>query len=259
MVFSPGAIMQKRLRLFFSEDSEDSIVLSMYRFIKRLFDVTASGFALIVLFPIMIIVAVGIEINDPGPVFYVATRIGKDNKEFKMYKFRSMRVTEGQSVQTLRPDEDRIFSWGRVIRKLKLDELPQLFNVLIGDMSVIGPRPVAIDQFELFRTGKYAVTKTVRPGLSGPAALYDYIYGDEYDDADVELYKRLVLPTRRELELVYIKKQGIGFDLKMILWTIWCIVCSVFGKTSQKILDGLIIMANDSTDYEEIELALNTR
>ena len=177
--------MQRHLKQYFSEHKGESV--SMYKFIKRLFDILASGLALIVLLPVWIITIIGIEINDFGPVFFMAARIGKDNKEFKMFKFRSMRVAKEQAIQTLRPEEDRIFAWGKVIRKLKIDELPQLLNVFIGDMSVIGPRPVATSQFDLFRTGKYDETKIVRPGLSGPAALYDYIYGDQFEDSDLEL------------------------------------------------------------------------
>ena len=227
----------------------------MYKFIKRLFDILASGLALIVLLPVWIITIIGIEINDFGPVFFMASRIGKDNKEFKMFKFRSMRVAKEQAIQTLRPEEGRIFAWGKVIRKLKIDELPQLINVFIGDMSVIGPRPVATSQFDLFRTGKYDETKVVRPGLSGPAALYDYIYGDQFEDSDLELYKEKVLPTRRELELVYVKKQGILFDIKMIMWTVWCILCAIFGKKPQKIYDYLVALAEKSMDAAENETA----
>lgn len=222
----------------------------LYKVLKRIFDILASSFTLIVFFPVWIITIIGIEINDFGPVFYMASRIGKDNKEFMMFKFRSMRVSKDQEVQTLRPEEDRIFLWGRVIRKLKIDELPQLLNVFLGDMSVIGPRPVATSQFELFRTGKYDATKNVRPGLSGPAALYDYIYGDQFEDSDIELYKEKVLPTRRELELVYVKKQSILFDIKMIVWTVWCILSSIFGKTPKRIYDYLVCLAKESMEED---------
>lgn len=222
----------------------------MYKFVKRLFDIISSGFALILLLPVFIITIIGIEINDPGPVFYTACRIGKNNKEFKMYKFRSMRVAKEQQIQTLRPEEDRIFAWGRIIRKLKIDELPQLINVFIGDMSVVGPRPVATSQFDLFRVGKYDITKTAKPGLSGPAALYDYIYGEQFEDSDVELYKEKVLPIRRELEYVYIKKQGVLFDVKIIVWTVWCIICYIFGNTPKKIYNCLVDMANKSMEEE---------
>ena len=223
----------------------------MYKFTKRLFDILASGLALIILIPIWIITIIGIEVSDFGPIFFIASRLGKDNKEFKMFKFRSMRVTKEQAIQTLRPEENRIFAWGRVIRKLKIDELPQLINVFIGDMSIIGPRPVATSQFDLFRTGKYDETKIVRPGLSGPAAIYDYIYGDQFVDSNSELYKEKVLPTRCELELVYVKKQSILFDIKMIGWTVWCIICSILKKTPQKIYDYLVALAEESMNAIE--------
>ena len=101
----------------------------MYRFIKRTFDIFASGLALIVLLPIWLIAIIGIEVSDPGPVFYFANRAGKDNKTFKMYKFRSMRVDKNANEKSLRPDQDRIFKFGRFIRATKIDEWPQLLNV----------------------------------------------------------------------------------------------------------------------------------
>ena len=227
----------------------------MYKFIKRSFDIFASGLALIVLLPVWIITIVGIEVNDFGPVFFMAPRIGKDDMEFKMFKFRSMRVAKELAVQTLRPEEDRIFAWGKVIRKLKIDELPQLLNVFIGDMSVIGPRPVAPNQFYLFRTGKYDETKLVKPGLSGPAAIYDYIYGDQFEERDLELYKAKVLPIRRELELVYVKKQGILFDLKMIGWTVWSIICTLLRKTPTRIYNQLVEMAiENNNELSKVEV-----
>lgn len=193
-----------------------------YRFAKRAFDIAASGIALIVLLPIWIIAIIGIEISDPGPVFYFAKRVGKDNRIFRMYKFRSMRVDRNADEKSLRPDQNRIFRWGGIMRDTKIDELPQLINVLIGDMSVIGPRPASADQVEITRAGKYAVTSQLKPGLSGPSAIYDYIYGD--DITDEAEYEKLVLPTRLNLDLYYLKARGIGFDFKMIWWTVLSIL-----------------------------------
>ena len=218
----------------------------MYKLVKRSFDLFASGIALIVLSPVWLIAILGIEINDPGPVFYMAPRIGRDNRQFSMFKFRSMRVAKEQQIQTLRPEEDRIFPWGRILRRLKIDELPQLLNIFLGDMAIIGPRPVATSQFDLFRAGRFDETKSVRPGLSGPAALYDYIYGDQFEDSDEQQYREKVLPTRQELELVYVKKQSLRFDLKMIVWTVECILYSAAGKTPEKIYDRLVAWAKES-------------
>lgn len=223
----------------------------MYRFFKRFFDIVLSLLGMIVSSPVWVITIIGILINDFGPIFYCANRIGKDDKLFKMYKFRSMRVAKEANEASLRPDSERIFFWGKVIRKLKIDELPQLINILNGTMSIVGPRPVAKDQFEIFRTGKYDAAKVVRPGLTGPAALYDYIYGDQFEDGDVEIYMEKVLPTRRELEVAYIGKIGFFFDLKMIVWTAWCVIMTAFGKTPEGIYRSLTELAEKEKSEEK--------
>ena len=225
----------------------------MYRIIKRFLDIVLSVIGIIVTSPIWIIAIIGILVNDFGPIFYKARRIGKDDKEFTMLKFRSMRVLkepkEG-SEASLRPEHDRIFAWGRIMRKLKIDELPQLINIVNGTMSIVGPRPVAKDQFQIFRTGKYDIAKAVCPGLTGAAALFDYIYGDQFEDSDIDTYVKKVLPTRKELEVAYIRKIGFGFDFKMIIWTVWSICCSIIGKIPQRILDELIDLAEENKVQE---------
>ena len=143
----------------------------MYRIIKRLFDFVCALVALIVLSPVFVLTAIGILVSDWGPVFYKASRIGKGNKKFRMYKFRSMRVLKAPkkgAEASLRPDEDRIFPFGHFIRKAKIDELPQLINILNGTMSIVGPRPVAEDQFDMFRYGKWNEAAKVGEGAGGP-------------------------------------------------------------------------------------------
>lgn len=217
----------------------------MYRVIKRVFDFLCALLALIVLSPIFILTAIGILISDWGPIFYKANRIGKENNLFKMYKFRSMRVLKAPqkgAEASLRPDEDRIFPFGHFIRKVKIDELPQLINILNGTMSIVGPRPVAEDQFDMFRYGKWNEAAKVPVGLSGPAALYDYIYGDQITDE--KEYMEKVYPTRRELEYTYVQKARIGYDLKMIVYTVICILYSLCGKECTWILNELVFEAN---------------
>ena len=217
----------------------------MYKIIKRCFGFISALLAIIVLLPILIITAIGILISDYGPVFYKANRIGKGNKPFKMYKFRSMKVLKAPkkgAEASLRPDEGRIFPFGRFIRKAKIDELPQLINILNGTMSIIGPRPVAEDQFDMFRYGKWNEAAKVPVGLSGPAALYDYIYGDQITD-EAE-YMEKVYPTRRELEYTYVQKAGLWYDFKMIVYTVICILYSLCGKECKWILRELIEDAN---------------
>ena len=210
----------------------------MYRVVKRCFDIISSGFALIVFSPVWIIAIIGILVSDPGPIFYLANRVGKNNRNFRMYKFRSMRVDKNANEKSLRPDQDRIFRWGHIMRDTKIDELPQLLNVFLGDMSFIGPRPASTDQIEITRSGKYATTSQVKPGLSGPSALYDYIYGDEIVDEDE--YNKLVLPTRLNLDLYYLKARSVGYDIKMIWWTV---ISILFHNRRDKILKELVASA----------------
>ncbi len=226
----------------------------IYQIIKRIFDFICALIGIIGTSPLWLIGIIGILISDWGPIFYTAHRIGKNNKPFKMYKFRSMRVlrTPKQGAEaSLRPDEDRIFPFGRFIRKVKIDELPQLLNILNGTMSVIGPRPVAQDQFEMFRYGKWDEAKKVPVGLSGPAALYDFIYGDQFTDEDE--YMEKVYPTRRELEYTYVQKAGCFYDIKMIIYTVICIVYALFGKECTWILRELLADAKKSNPELDVQ------
>jgi lipopolysaccharide/colanic/teichoic acid biosynthesis glycosyltransferase len=223
----------------------------MYRFIKRSFDIVSSGLALIVLSPIWLIAIIGILVSDPGPFFYCSTRVGKDNRKFKMFKFRSMRVDKNADEKSLRPDQERIFPFGRFIRATKIDELPQLLNVFIGDMSVVGPRPASVDQVEITRSGDNGIVASIKPGLTSPSALYDYLYGDRIEN-EAE-YMAKVTPTRLALDRYYIVKQSIGYDIKMIWYTIVCIIGTVIKRPAVGILEELIESVNgDRTALDEV-------
>ena len=215
----------------------------LYRVIKRLFDIVSSVVALILLLPLWIVAIIGIEISDFGPVFYLCDRVGKDNEHFRMYKFRSMRVDKSANEKSLRPDQNRIFKFGEFIRSTKIDELPQLINVLIGDMSVIGPRPASADQISSTRAGKYERISELKPGLSSPSAIYDYIFGDDIT-TEAE-YMEKVFPTRMRLDLYYLKVNSLGYDIKMIWWTILSIL--VHGQR-KRILKELIEAADTVTE-----------
>ena len=216
----------------------------MYKYIKRFLDIACAILGIIGTSPFWLVAIIGILISDWGPVFYTSTRRGKGNRPFRMFKFRSMRIDKNANEASLRPDEDRIFGFGRFIRKVKIDELPQLLNILNGTMSVIGPRPVAKDQFDLFRTGKWNEAAKVAVGLSGPAALYDFIYGDQIEDP--EEYMEKVFPTRRELEYVYVKKMSFGYDVKMVVYTVLCVFYALLGKECTWILKELKEASSES-------------
>ena len=223
-----------------------------YRLIKRLFDITSSGIALVILMPVWIIAIIGILISDPGPVFYFANRVTKDNRTFRMYKFRSMRVDKNANEKSLRPDQDRIFPWGKILRKTKIDELPQLLNVILGDMAVVGPRPAAVDQITITRSGKNSVVASVKAGLTSPAALYDYLYGDRIEDEDE--YMNKVAPTRLALDRYYIGKQTIAYDIKMIWYTVRCIGGAIVNRPQINILKELIIVVDgDRRAIDEVK------
>lgn len=228
-----------------------------YLFLKRAFDIVASFLGLIVTSPIWLIAIIGVFVSDPGPVFYVAKRIGKDNKEFSMYKFRSMR--RGKANESVfRGEEDRIFPFGKFIRATKIDELPQLLCCLEGTMSIIGPRPAAKDQMSFTRAGEFAIASTVKPGLSGPGALYDYIYGDTVDGE--EEYEAKVLPTRLALEVYYVHNCSIWYDIKMIWHTVICILMIAFGKEPTKIKEELIscVKAKQTVELEQEQRGVET-
>ena len=138
----------------------------LYRIIKRAFDIVSSCLALVAFSPVFLVAAIGILVSDPGPVIYLANRVGKDNEIFRMYKFRSMRVDRNANEKSLRPDQDRIFPFGRFIRRTKIDELPQLLNVIFNDMSLVGPRPAKPDEVRDY-TPDQRKCLNIKPGITG--------------------------------------------------------------------------------------------
>ena len=226
----------------------------MYPFVKRLLDILLSGLALVLLLPVWIVAILGIFFSDPGPVFYPASRVGKDNRRFRMFKFRSMRIARDADEKSLRPDQSRIFPFGRFIRATKIDELPQLLNVFLGDMAIVGPRPAAVDQLEVTRGGDNAIVSSVQVGLTGPSALYDYLYGDSIED-EAE-YMEKVAPTRLALDRFYVGKMGFAYDAKMVFYTILCILGIVFRHPPVFILRELIdAVDGDRRALSELEAA----
>lgn len=229
----------------------------MYLFFKRLFDITCSLIGIIITVPLWLIAMIGIKCSDPGPYFYLAHRVGKNNKEFRMFKFRSMRLTEGTNENYFKADTDRIFPFGSFLRATKMDELPQLLNILRGDMSLVGPRPASVDQVQIVRTGKNAAAASATPGLTGPSALYDYIYGDMIEAE--EEYRIKVLPTRLELDVWYVKNRNAKLDIKMIWWTIICISAEIFHKKTPRIYKALteFVSSNETCSPETEQILIN--
>lgn len=210
----------------------------VYKIVKRIFDFTCALIGIIGTSPIWIMSIVLTLASDWGPLFYFANRVGKDNKKFKMWKFRSMRVVRGANEVSLRPDQDRIFWWGKIMRKFKIDELPQLLNILNGTMSIVGPRPAAVDQVEITRGGENAISATVPCGLTSQSSLWDYIYGDQFEEEDK--YNEKVLPIRLKLDVYYVKHASFFGDIKLINWTVLAILYIACGKYPQWMHNKLV-------------------
>ena len=196
----------------------------MYPLAKRAFDAVASVLGLVALSPVLVGCALAVKLGSPGPVFFRHTRVGRGGKEFQLIKFRSM--THGvKGMQVTSSTDARITPVGRVLRKYKLDELPQLLNVLFGDMSLVGPRPEVAKYVELFPV-EYASILRVRPGVTDLAAIE---YRDEEQllarAADPErTYVAEVLPAKIRLYFRYIEQQSFTNDLKIILRTVYAVL-----------------------------------
>lgn len=192
----------------------------MYGFLKRFFDIVLSLVAIIVFSWLLIIIAVAIVVEDKGNILFKQKRIGKNKKEFYIYKFRTMKVSTPKDVPThlLDNPESYITKIGGFLRKTSLDELPQLFNILKGDMSIVGPRPALWNQFDLIDLRDKNGSNSVRPGLTGWA--------------QVNGRDELPIDVKAGFDGEYIKKMSIIFDIKIILMT----VVSVF--TSKGVREG---------------------
>ena len=204
----------------------------VYLGFKHIIDILISLIAIaIFLIPWAIICCV-IKIQSPGPVLFKPERVGKDGRTFTLLKFRSMRVDSGAiHVTTLRSDP-RIFPFGHFLRRSKLDETPQLINILKGEMSVIGPRPEDKVNADKLYVGKYKEILNVKPGLSSPASLYDYTHGETYEYE--EDYVRDFEPKKLDVELYYVRHRNALYDLEIILRTVVTILQIMMGKKDFK-------------------------
>ena len=197
----------------------------MYGIIKRLFDLISSLLAIIVTSPLWLIIAIGIKLSSKGPVFFRAERIGKDRKPFVVYKFRSMHVYQPEEGSDKKMEggfianEARIFPFGGLLRKCKLDELPQLLNILLGQMSVVGPRPINLAYVNNHYKGPYANVTDVRPGLACLDSLFDYAHGELFIK-DNDEFIRTIVPVRDCLASMYVNRRSIGLDLYCIFRTL---------------------------------------
>lgn len=200
--------------------------------VKRLFDVVAAALALIVVSPLLALAAIGIRWSSPGPVFYRARRTGRGGRPFVMYKLRTMDHAARVGSAITAPQDTRVFPFGAWLRRTKVDELPQLVNVLRGDMSLVGPRPEDPALVRDHYTAAHYQTLAVRPGLASPGSLYQYTHGDELlDGRDAEgTYVQRLLPVKLAIEVLYVRRASLTYDLAIIGRTLGVLAARLAGR-----------------------------
>ena len=178
-----------------------------YRYIKRIIDILLSGLAIIILSPLLLILCIAIKLDSPGPIFFTQKRVGIHKTYFQIYKFRTMRTDTPKDMPThmLANPEQYITKTGRFLRKTSLDELPQIFNIFKGDMSIVGPRPALWNQDDLVAERDKYGANDVTPGLTG----WTQINGRD----------ELEIPVKAKLDGEYVKKYGFTMDVRCFFGT----------------------------------------
>lgn len=198
----------------------------MQKLIKRTIDVLASSIGLLLLSPILVIVAILVRIKLGSPIFFTQNRVGKDGKIFKMIKFRTMLDSTDKWGEPL-PDEERLTSFGKLLRSTSLDELPELINVLKGDMSLVGPRPLLVEYIELYSEEQFR-RHEVRPGITGWA--------------QVNGRNTLAWNERFKMDVDYVDSQDLAFDIKILFLTVFKVLkrdgISQNGNVTMEKFDG---------------------
>ena len=199
---------------------------------KRLIDVLLAAAALVATAPLLAAAALGIRLSSPGPVLYRGVRVGRHGRPFRMYKFRTMHVNVASGSAITAKDDPRVFPFGAWLRRSKVDELPQLWNVLRGDMAIIGPRPEDPKFVDVHYSAMDRETLEVHPGLASPGSIYNYTHGEALlagPDAERHYVEQL-LPLKLALDVVYVRRASLWYDATIVAHTVWVIVCSVLGR-----------------------------
>ena len=193
----------------------------------RFFDITFSGLALLVLLPLFVFVIFILRFTGEGEIFFLQERVGKKGKVFNLFKFATMLKDSpniGTGTVTMK-DDVRVLPVGKFLRKAKINELPQLLNIFLGDMSVTGPRPLTIKSFNLYSPSIQNIIKQVKPGLSGIGSI---VFRSEeelmHGDSAFDLYNYVISPYKGSLEEWFVSKKGLNIYFILIFMTIWVIV-----------------------------------
>ena len=195
-------------------------------FLKRAMDIVISGGALLVIWPVLLLIALAIKIDDPGPVFYRQVRVGRGGKTFRIFKFRTMVVdADKKGLQITVGRDNRITRMGALLRKTKLDELAQLINVFVGEMSFVGPRPEVPKYVDIYTPYQRQVL-LVRPGITDYASIAYRNENDMLEGAEdpEKMYIDVIMPDKIELNMKYLREISPLADIRLILSTIIAVI-----------------------------------
>ena len=196
--------------------------------LKRAFDIVASGFGLILLSPLFLVIAIWIKLDSRGPVFYRQERVGRNNKDFRIFKFRTMKVgSDKGSLVTVGGRDPRLTTSGYWIRKFKMDELPQLINVLVGDMSLVGPRP-EVRHYVNYWTPEQMHVLDVRPGITDAASIKFRNESELLESVEdpEKYYIEVIMQEKLAIYLDYVRNHSFWGDICLILKTVWAIIAN---------------------------------
>ncbi len=193
---------------------------------KRIFDIVVASTTIILILPMYLLITAAILITSPGPVFFTTLRVGMNGRKFKVFKFRTMVPNADKMGPALTVSNDpRITRVGRILRQTKLDELPQLFNVLLGDMSSVGPRPEDPRYVALYTPGQYACIFSVRPGVTSPASIAFRNEENLLEGSDWETtYVQKILPSKLALDMEYIHHAHVLLDAAILFSTVKALI-----------------------------------
>ncbi|MEN2775818.1 sugar transferase [Acetivibrio clariflavus] len=218
---------------------------------KRLLDIVISFLSLVILFPLFVVIAVLVMLTSPGGIFFKGIRVGQYGKPFKIYKFRSMvKDAEGNGKWNVGNNDERITPIGRFLRITKIDELPQLINVLKGDMSLVGPRPELQIYVDMYTEEEKKILD-LKPGITDWASLANF---DQYriftraKDPD-EAYLKYIRPLKLKLQLYYRYNNSMLIDLKIILWTIYKVIFR--SKRLPKEIEAIVAEYREKVEVSE--------
>ena len=217
---------------------------------KRVVDIALAAFSIVLLSPLFMAIALLIKLSSPGPIFYSQLRVGQFGNLFRIFKFRSMVQVADKTASSIVTDKDlRVTSLGKFLRKTKLDELPQLWNVIKGDLSLVGPRPDVPEIICMYSSEMRRVLE-IKPGLTSVAS---YLLSDEQSLVSLAThpdiaYSKIIVPAKVNLNMEHLRRNSLWYDLSILLKTIYCLVRGCFLSEENPVtrrIKGEIIHLNE--------------